>query len=61
MKRTHRSWHVRIWVVLAPWLAIGIFLGFNIRPGRVFTPRTHDSLTTVEPLAVSSERPEGVP
>lgn len=33
MKRAHRSWHFGIWLLLAPMLALGLYLGLRIRPG----------------------------
>jgi hypothetical protein len=34
MTRTHRQWHLAMWLVIAPSLLLGLAAGVLLRPGR---------------------------
>jgi hypothetical protein len=56
MKRAHRTWHFRIWLILSSVLVIGLFFALRIRPHPALYTTAHDAAA-----AGRSEAPSGDP
>lgn len=53
MRRVHRIWHLRIWLVLAPLLAAGLYVALRLR----YAPARESTSSVLQPASAE----HGVP
>lgn len=58
MKRPHRTWHLVIWMIVAPLVAIGLYLAIAWRPPLPVEPQhlQNDLVDTALPSAGEAQR-----
>ncbi len=56
MKRAHRTWHVRAWLVLGPLIVLGLLAGLANR-----RPLPLDDAAAAEAVRTADSRTEGLP